>query len=285
MTAHIPDNNNDERFEKIIPKLKIAWQKSSDEVWSEVSNQIQAPELNINSIYRRRWLMYAAAVLFLLIGVSVTMNYYTVSYSSNNEQLANIQLPDNSEVVLDMNGKIKLKPLLWWLNRTVELTGNAYFEVEKGSSFKVVSRNGFTEVLGTSFYVFSNDDTYEVICASGVVKVQASITEHSVILHPNQKASLQDDGQLEIQSDIPTKDLFKPQVETFIFTSTRLDDVFKRVGEYYNCTIYLNEIPEHFYTGSFDSNISIDDALKLICRPFNLSVERKEINTYIISNE
>jgi transmembrane sensor len=41
----------------------------------------------------------------------------------------------------------------WSKERTLSLEGEAFFEVQKGSKFSVVTSDGIVEVLGTSFDV------------------------------------------------------------------------------------------------------------------------------------
>lgn len=60
-------------------------------------------------------------------------------------------LPDGSVVRLNSVSRLSYKPLGWYFSRSAELSGEAFFEVEKGSKFTIYSMLGSTSVLGTSF--------------------------------------------------------------------------------------------------------------------------------------
>lgn len=119
-----------------------------------------------------KWAYAVAASVALLIGYVFFINN-TVDYETGfGEQLA-ITLPDNSEVILNAKSQLEYKKRSWGTeDRTVFLSGEAYFKVEKGSRFSVESAKGTVSVLGTQFTVNSTQNTFEVICFEGKVRVE-----------------------------------------------------------------------------------------------------------------
>ena len=90
-----------------------------------------------------------------------------------------VTLADNSKVSLNA------KSLLTYSNsfqykRTLQLEGEAFFEVEKGSPFRVETPLGVIGVLGTKFNVIAIEDFFEVQCFEG--KVQVTQNEKATIL-------------------------------------------------------------------------------------------------------
>ena len=81
-----------------------------------------------------------------------------------------VTLPDNSIVTLRGGSELSYAPYWWFADRSLQFEGEAFFDVEKGSSFTVQSDNGVTQVLGTSFSIYANDENYEVFCKTGKVK-------------------------------------------------------------------------------------------------------------------
>ena len=59
----------------------------------------------------------------------------------------------------------------WKNNRMVNLEGEAFFKVAKGSTFDVETTSGIVRVLGTQFNVIQRDGYFEVICYEGLVGV------------------------------------------------------------------------------------------------------------------
>jgi len=67
--------------------------------------------------------------------------------------------------------------------RSAELTGEAFFEVEKSSvPFVVSTASGTVRVLGTSFNVYARDGALRVACVTGRVRVTFSGSADSVDL-------------------------------------------------------------------------------------------------------
>jgi len=130
----------------------------------------------VRSINRRRWIGYAAAACIGLVAFFNLYNPTTTVEIGNGEQLA-YTLPDNSTVKLNAASNIHFKAGDFEDDRVVHLEGEAFFEVEKGQSFKVITPNGIIEVLGTSFNVNARNGGLFVVCRTGKVRVTAKGSE------------------------------------------------------------------------------------------------------------
>ncbi|GEM_PF-177901 len=126
----------------------------------------------VRSIGRRRWIGYAAAACIGLVAFFTLYSPMTTVEVGNGERLA-YTLPDNSKVNLNAASTIRFKAGDFDGDRIVNLEGEAFFEVEKGQSFKVITPNGMVEVLGTSFNVNARDGSLKVDCRTGKVRVTA----------------------------------------------------------------------------------------------------------------
>ncbi|MBT8259993.1 MAG: FecR domain-containing protein [Flavobacteriaceae bacterium] len=127
------------------------------------------------------WAYAAAASIIITLGV-----FYFNSLESNfqtgfSEQMA-VVLPDNSKIQLNANSDLNFRNRNWKDNRELNLSGEAFFEVEKGNSFKVITNQGVVEVLGTEFNVLSRDNYFEVRCKEGKVRVTSNSIKTKVIL-------------------------------------------------------------------------------------------------------
>jgi len=118
----------------------------------------------------KKWLYPAAAVLIALLGYFYFLNQTTSYKTAFGEQLA-IILPDNSKVRLNSKSSLEFKESNWEKERIIKLTGEGFFEVEKGQKFQVKTEEGIVEVLGTKFNVSVQTNFFEVTCLEGKVKV------------------------------------------------------------------------------------------------------------------
>jgi transmembrane sensor len=93
-----------------------------------------------------------------------------------------IQLPDGSKIWLNAASTLTINDA-----RTVELNGEAYFEITKDEKhpFTVKTRNQELEVLGTSFNInaYEEEKVIKTTLIEGSVRIQ-----HKLILKPGQQA-------------------------------------------------------------------------------------------------
>jgi transmembrane sensor len=269
---------------RMISLTSIQWDKSKEQVWSELEQKMESLETPVKTFYLRpRMSMAAAAVIILLVGISVLMQLYTKTINISPGQHSSIYLPDKSKVKINAQSTLSYKPIAWIFSRRVRFEGEAYFEVQKGKKFVVSSGIGRTTVLGTSFNIYSRNDQYRVTCISGTVKVEEKTYNREVVLNAGQKAELDFKGALQVFSGINTEQTLSWLTNRFSFTSVPVKQVFEEVTRQYNITISLQEGIDKIYTGTFDKSKSADTVLNLVCRPLNLTFIRKSQNEYFVS--
>ena len=154
-----------EEQEPPLAKIQTLWDKIETEIEQET------PVIPINKkAPKLLWLRYAAAVAVVILAIFLLYQPGTTVETANAELVTHL-LPDGSKVELNADSKIWVNPKDWEENRSVRLEGEAFFEVEKGSTFTVETSRGRVQVLGTSFNVFSRDAFLEVECFTGRVEV------------------------------------------------------------------------------------------------------------------
>lgn len=106
-------------------------------------------------------------------------------------QISKITLPDGSTVWLSAASTIEYPETFSETKRTIELNGEAFFEVVRDIERPFVVQSGplSTQVLGTSFNVkaYEEDLDMEVTLATGKVEVSVEGKEQKQVLEPNQK--------------------------------------------------------------------------------------------------
>jgi len=137
------------------------------------------------------FLLKVAAVL-LLVGVSVF--YFSGNQSkvivTDFAETKEILLPDNSKVLVNHKSTLSYDDKKWDSKRIVELEGEAFFRVAKGSIFEVKTSKGIVQVVGTQFNVFQRDDVLRVACYEGKVKVFDKKNGYERLLLPSESIYL-----------------------------------------------------------------------------------------------
>ena len=278
-------NDPDGLSDLFASHAKIPWEKSKAEIWDDLEEQMMkedpSPVLVRRLLPGRQWLAMAAS-LVLLLSVSAFMRFYTVNTICPEGVHTALQLPDGSEVELNASTQVKYHPYWWFISRQVELEGEAFFHVEKGNKFRVISAHAATEVLGTTFNVFARDRDYIVSCHTGSVKVSETITGSAVILSPNERSTMEPSGgftvtQLDNSLNSPgwTDNLV-------MFASTPLRLVFEEIERQFGIVIETPVEMQQVYSGNFSLDQPVENILSLLCLPFDLEYERQTGKKYLV---
>lgn len=218
----------------------------------------------------------------LVVGVSVLFYFSDTLFGPSESvyetgigETREVVLPDQSVVTLNAKSSIAFSKDNWQDARTVMLEGEAFFSVQKGEKFKVVTKAGTVTVLGTQFNVKDRNQFYEVICYEGKVQVAANsapvqLTAKHAYREVNKQAT---QAVLEI-ADTPT--WFNKESE---FESVPYQEVLSELERQYEVIVKTKDIDiTQLYTGRFP-NTDLTTALKSVTIPFGLTyqVNGKEI--------
>ena len=224
----------------------------------------------IGNSWVRPWMKVAAAILLV-----ASLVYLFIPEQGTNitnivaESTKLVTLPDSSTVLLNKGAKLSFETARWDNQREVALSGEAFFEVKKGSSFQVVTSEGNVKVLGTAFNVVSWDGYFGVDCYHGKVSVTKEAKE-SILLANQRLQFINNEG-----GDIESSYLEQP---TWMsgeshFESVPLKFVLEEFERQYDLTIKTKSINinESFYGSFIHSNKVL--ALESITIPLNLHYE------------
>jgi len=148
-----------------------------------------------------------------------------------------VVLPDGSKVWLNAMSSIKFPVSFSSLKeRRVELTGEAYFEVEhnKDLPFRVVSGKQVVEVLGTHFNVnaYPDETGIKTTLLKGSVKVTGD--SNSAILKPGQQAEFTSSITI---SNVNTDEAVAWKNGYFFFDDEKLQDIMRVVARWYDVKV------------------------------------------------
>ncbi|WP_370479223.1 FecR family protein [Tamlana flava] len=230
------------------------------------------PKVNVKnqSNKKRRWLNPISFIVSILaIGVTI----YFLLFSNNMVRIETaaaekrlVQLPDASQVTLNVATKIEYDEKTWLDKRTVYLDGEAFFKVSNGSNFDVNTMVGKLRAVGTQFNVKNRKGLFEVSCFVGQVKLTVG-NKTWTVLPGNMYRIINGEVTTDI-IDAGSKPLWLSNVS--YFKKVPLSEVAQELGRQYNVKVSVDsQIKNQLFTGSFN-HYNLDEALKSITAPLRL---------------
>lgn len=247
--------------------------------FESISNRIQNnKDTKVRSLIPS-WLYAVAAFLVLFFGISQFLpsdNLFSTDFSAQK----NITFQDGSIAYLNANSQLKYAKN-WDKKRSVNLEGEAFFEVKKGKQFSVKTPQGLVQVLGTKFNIISRTNFFEVICYEGKVSILSG--KHKNVLTAGQAWRIIKDHPVELWN----LDTLRP---TWLegessFKSVPIPFVLEAIENQFKVKLQTAKIDKNIlFTGSF-SHQDIDTALQAICLPLNLEYKIVDNQTIVLSKK
>ena len=234
------------------------------------------------AIHWQKTLLRVAAMLTIVVGGYLYYTYFLpatieTSYTESREVL----LPDSSIVILNSVSKITYNKRTWDKNRNLELDGEAFFKVRKGSKFDVKTSTGTVSILGTQFNVKNREGFFEVTCYEGLVSVKTLGDKNELPAFHSIRII---NGEV-IKSQFTDKDEPNWVNNESAFTSVPFHQVTSEFERQYNVEIIPKNVNmDRLFTGRFTHEDMIL-ALKSITIPQNITYQITEDQQIIISGE
>lgn len=257
-----------QKADQLIRNYQIVVNSGKEEVLDTLLKKIEEKERAADMPARRiSWLRISAASVAAVILLAVAFWFFTASHTLQVDQKDTyaFRLPDDSRVILRNGSSITYSKYFW--NRAVKLTGSAYFEVEKGTGFRVKTSNGNVEVLGTRFLVEGLEKNLVVKCYEG--RVKTSYEKKSWVLEPG--------TQLSGIQGLAQKEKFEsvtgfPEFAQFgkSFSNTPVLQVFQEIETFFGVEIKSKSPLEKKFSGSFETG-SLENVLQIVCEPLQLN--------------
>jgi len=172
-----------------------------------------------------------------------------------------VRLPDGSKVWLNASSTLKYPSHFTDNERTVELEGEAYFDVEKREApFRVRSKGQRVEVLGTQFNIsaYADEPETKTTLVAGSVRLQAGATGEQVSLVPGEQGILHTNRLTKQQVDVQQYTAWRNG--RFSFEGKPFDAVMRELERWYDIDIrYEGAMPDkEFYGDAFrSSNLAV----------------------------
>lgn len=237
---------------------------SKEASWDRLMTRIEVQDQGPRRSKRWAWTGIAA-------GVALAMGVYTMLDGGADMNVATglaehqvHTLPDGSVVTLNAQSSLQYNADDFATDRSLVLDGEAFFQVEKGSSFAVETDKGTVTVLGTSFNVHDRGELLEVTCMTGRVAVDDG--ESRVVLTPGLACNNEQGRLSEAFAEADTHGWMSG---SYNYEEENLTAVLEEVERQFGMEMQLPDLSGRLYTGEFDSQ-DLETTLTVICGPMGL---------------
>ncbi len=204
-----------------------------------------------------------------LVGDNTGSVYLQNEISTPNGGQFQVVLPDGSKVWLNATSTLKYPSRFSSKERVVELSGEAYFEVNKQNiPFYVQTNTQRIEVLGTQFNVNAYEDGNGVktTLLEGSVKIRAGSGSDDTIdvsLKPGEQASLIDKKIKVTKVDASQSVAWKEGL--FSFQGADLETVMSEFSRWYGVNVeFEGKLPNTRLWGEVYRDVKASQALKIL---------------------
>jgi transmembrane sensor len=179
---------------------------------------------------------------------------YNTLTNPRGSRAIDIALSDGSHVWLNAESSIRYPIAFNGNNRTVEITGEAYFEVTHNAAkpFKVNVNGETIEDLGTKFNVNSFGKINQTTLLEGVVRI------NQTILKPGQQYEA---GKLSVP-DLESVMAWKNGM--FHFDQTGIEEVMREVARWYDVEVVFESKPTKLFGGGAPRTMSAAGLFKAL---------------------
>jgi transmembrane sensor len=194
-------------------------------------------------------LMTSLVLGYLYFGGTEEVKYAEITAATGS--VIRYELPDGSVVWLNAGTTLRYPTVFKKNNRSVELKGEAYFEIQADQErpFYVNTRNGLSVyVYGTKFNVnaYENDDYIETVLEKGKVNVITPSRE-TIVLAPGEQLLYDKQSQKSVKNKVDVYGKIAWKDGKLVFRNTPLEEIFKRLERHFNVDIQYNNRCEKEY--------------------------------------
>ncbi len=199
-----------------------------------------------------------------------TIQYNTISTPRGGQY--QLRLSDGSKVWLNAASSLKFPSAFTGKQRSVELTGEGYFEITHNAAmpFKVKNESAEITVLGTHFNInaYDHESSLKVTLLEGSVKVKGFSVkgERSTVIKPGQQAQVSLSGHegIKVQA-IDVDEVMAWKDGFFEFENMELPAIMRQIERWYDVSVeYKNANTKERFGGRISRNLSLSKMLHLL---------------------
>jgi Fe2+-dicitrate sensor, membrane component len=191
-----------------------------------------------------------------------------------------LTLPDGTRVWLNAASSITYPTAFTGKNRTVKITGEAYFEVTKNTRQPfIVSTEGMEiTVMGTRFNVncYGDEPGLKTTLLSGSVRIASG--GRARVLTPGQQARVDETGAIKVSNaDIEADMAWKNGY--FYFRGKSIAEIMRQAARWYNVDVKIETMPDDKFNAKILRDLPLSEFLKTfeLTRQVKFRVEGRQI--------
>ena len=297
---------------------KISKQIDADKAWKYLKNHINIQNNKTENI---RWneILRIVAVFVIALFLGGLGHYFIIQKNEiNTEQQyveyvsplgsrSFVKLTDGSKVWLNAGSKLIYNNTFGVNNRDLQLTGEAFFEVQNNKKIPFIVKTSEIDViaLGTKFNVkaYSEENTIETTLIEGSVKLESSTVKlaDNLVLTPNEKAVFTKKNQsiqliaqhqqtkedessarpkLEIIESVETEPIISWKDQRWVINNEKLGDLAVKLERRYDVNfIFDNDLlKDYSFRGTLEDETleQIMEAIKF-SSPIKYVIDQKTV--------
>ncbi len=178
-----------------------------------------------------------------------------------------LTLPDGSRVWLNAASSIKYPTVFTGEVREVEITGEAYFEIEKDVRMPFVVRAGLTRttVLGTHFNINAYEDEKMVVTTLLEGAVKFGYGQEEKLLHPGEQAVLNEAARSFSVQQADTYAAVAWKNGQFDFDNKDLSAIMRQISRWYDVDVHYDSLYAGAkFGGGISRQLNLSRVLRLL---------------------
>lgn len=179
-----------------------------------------------------------------------------------------LTLADGTNVWLNAASSLRYPASFNGSDRTVELNGEAYFEVATLAEkpFRVKINNTVVQVLGTSFNImgYPEERVTRTTLVEGAIQVKTD--QATSRIYPGQLATTQPNGETQVRPDADVDQVVAWKNGYFFFNHEKLPGVMRQIARWYDVDVeYADKVPEEReFGGKIARSSSIEEVIRIL---------------------
>lgn len=261
-------------LENLPPEIFVSHSIPSESMRKELLNRVSAKRKNTHSLIYWR----AAAIIIpiiMLISFTLYLNQYVDIFGTSTEQTLKVNrgeklnfiFQDGSKVLANSDTEVTVPSQFGLKNRTVQLRGEAYFEVAKMEKrpFIVQLENAKVEVCGTSFNIkaYPEDDSIRVTLDNGSIAFQNGLNKAETLMQPGQTIAFnKQNGGYRLYAE-NNKNHAVWTENKIVFQNTPFSEIMRSLERSYDVSFVVKNEAALQYSFTFNStpNVQLETIL------------------------
>ncbi|MDD2290108.1 MAG: FecR domain-containing protein [Bacteroidales bacterium] len=280
------------REHKPSQETLILWDRLSTGYRCRKKQLLDSPIVRKNILSRRIFQAVAAAAVFAVVFLAIELGRqsgqdggYAFVIETQNAEQSKVILPDGTVVYLNAATKLRCPERFNQKHRTMELEGEAYFEVARNEDmpFIVKAKNIPIKVLGTRFNVTAYADEPSVTTALLEGRLELGGGDKKITMLP--------DDIIRFDVNTSTVSKFRQNASQYISWTERrfeynmitFDELFKRLSRQYDVNIIFTaeKKMDKIFNISLNNGETITDVLDALSLIIPFTTRRDGKNLYI----